>query len=142
MIIWQLFYYNKDFEKNMNSALTQVSEFLDVAAKKISSAGKRSFRDFSKKGGPLMFQALPLETVKMKSSGTLITSLLNGLLMVAAGMAILFLIVGGIRYIRSWGDAEQLRKAKRMIYFVVLGFAVILASYAAVVTLNKIVQGT
>jgi hypothetical protein len=126
----------------MNSALIQVSEFFGVVKKKINCAGERGFSVFCKKGGPLMFQGLPLETVKMKSSSALISSLLDGLLAVAAGMAILFLIVGGIRYVRSWGDAEQLTKAKRSVYFVVLGLVVILVSYAVVVTLDKIIKGT
>lgn len=116
----------KFLEKNMNSALKRALRRL--------SAFKKNIR-------PEMFAALPLETVKMKSSGALITSLLDGLLAVSIGMAILFLIVGGIRYVRSWGDTEQLTKAKRSIYFVVLGLIVILVSYAAVVTFNKVIKG-
>lgn len=117
----------KNLVKNMNLTLKRSAN---------------SFNVFKKNIRPEMFAALPLETVKMKSSGALISSLLDGLLALSAGMAILFLIVGGIKYVRSLGDAEQLRKAKRSIYLVVLGLAVILVSYAAVVTLNKIVQGT
>lgn len=88
-----------------------------------------------------MFAALPLETVKMKSSGALIDSLLNSLLLVAGGLALLFLIAGGVRYLRSWGEPDQLTRAKRTIYFVVLGLTVILIAYSIVSTLDKIING-
>ncbi|MBU4141563.1 hypothetical protein KKE99_01665 [Patescibacteria group bacterium] len=85
--------------------------------------------------------ALPLETVTMKPMSELINSLLDSLLALAAGLAILFLIIGGIRYIRSWGDSEQTEKAKKMISYVVLGLVIILISYSVIITLDKIING-
>lgn len=88
-----------------------------------------------------LFAALPLETVTMKPMSELINSLLNSLLALAAGLAILFLIIGGIRYIRSWGDTEQMEKAKKMVSYVVLGLVIILISYSVIITLDKIING-
>lgn len=88
-----------------------------------------------------MFAALPLEPVKMKSSGVLIGSLINTLLTIAAGLVVLFIILGGIRYIRSWGEVEDMQAAKKILLYAVLGLIVILVSYSAVVTLDKIING-
>ncbi|MBU4580720.1 VCBS repeat-containing protein [Patescibacteria group bacterium] len=84
---------------------------------------------------------LPLKPVKVKLMAVIISGLINGLLALAAGLAILFLIIGGIRYIRSWGDSEQTEKAKKMISYVVLGLVIILISYSVIITLDKIING-
>lgn len=85
--------------------------------------------------------ALPLAPVTMKPMASLISSLLNTILAFAAGMGILFLIIGGIRYIRSWGDSDQMEKAKNTILYVVIGLVVILVSYSVIATLDTIING-
>jgi len=81
-----------------------------------------------------------LATVKMKPMASLISSLLDSLLATAAGFALLFLIIGGIRYIRSWGDSEQMEKAKNMINYAVIGLVIVLISYSIVVTINMMIN--
>lgn len=88
-----------------------------------------------------MFAALPLAPAKMKSSGALISSLINTLLAITAGLVVLFLIIGGIKYIRSWGEAENMQAAKKTLLYAVLGLIVILVSYSAVATLDYIING-
>lgn len=88
-----------------------------------------------------LFAALPLEPVTMKPMASLISSLLNTILAIVAGLGILFLIIGGIRYIRSWGDSDQMEKAKNMITYVVIGLVVILVSYSVIATLDTIING-
>lgn len=85
--------------------------------------------------------ALPLEPVKIKPMTTIIGGINNGLLALAAGLAILFLIIGGISYLRSLGDSEQLEKAKNTISYAILGLVIILISYSVVVTLDMIING-
>lgn len=84
---------------------------------------------------------LPLRTVTMKPMANLISSLINALLAIAAGLVVLFLIIGGIKYIRSWGEAEDMEMAKKILFYAVLGLIVILVSYSAVVTLDYIING-
>lgn len=88
-----------------------------------------------------MLAALPLEPVKMKSSGALIGSLTNALLYLAAGLVVLVIIMGGVRYIRSWGEAEDMEEAKKTLFYAVFGLIVILVSYSVIVTLDKIING-
>jgi len=88
-----------------------------------------------------LFAALPLEPLKMQPLSVIISGFINWILAAVAGLAILFLIIAGIKYIRSWGDSESLEKAKKMITYVVLGLVIILVSYSAIVTLDKIING-
>lgn len=50
----------------------------------------------------------------------------------SAALAVLFIIIGGIRYIVSAGNAEAADSAKRMILYAILGLVVILFSYVIV----------
>lgn len=104
-------------------------EFLEKSIKKINKTVR-----------PELFAVLPLKPVTMKPMAELINSLLDSLLALAAGLAILFLIIGGIKYIRSWGDSEQMEKAKKMISYVIIGLVIILISYSTVITLDKVIN--
>lgn len=68
-------------------------------------------------------------------------SITNWLLSVTVGIAILFLIIGGIYYITAAGDNKQIEEAKKIINYTVIGLIVILISYSLVTTLNKIIFG-
>ena len=50
------------------------------------------------------------------------------LLAVGLGLAVLFLILGGIQYMISQGDDEKATKAKKMIINALIGIAIILAA--------------
>ncbi len=51
--------------------------------------------------------------------------ILNGLLIVAALAAVVFIIIGGIQYIFSAGDDDKATEAKNTILFAVIGLIVI-----------------
>ncbi|MCG2693690.1 hypothetical protein L6259_00150 [Candidatus Parcubacteria bacterium] len=90
---------------------------------------------------PAMFAAvLPLESVTVKPMAEIIAGLIGWLLAIVAGLAILFLIIGGIRYTRSWGDSDEMEKAKKMVIYVVLGLVMILVSYSIVITLDDVIN--
>lgn len=117
-------------------------EFLGKNADSVRVQASKCFKFFKKNARLELFAVTgPLETVKIKPSGELIASLNNGLLALAAGLALAFLIIGGIKYLRSYGEEEALTKAKRTIYYVVLGLVIILISYSVVITLDKIAKG-
>jgi hypothetical protein len=61
----------------------------------------------------------------------------NVLLPVAGAIAVIFLIIGGIRYILSAGSSDQIEKAKHTIIYSVVGIIVIIFSYVIVAVLQK-----
>lgn len=58
--------------------------------------------------------------------------IVNTLLYVLGAIAVLMIIVGGIMYTISGGDAASVKKAKDMILYSVVGVVVALLSYAIV----------
>lgn len=56
---------------------------------------------------------------------TAVINLLNGLLVLAALAAVVYLIVAGFRYITSQGNDDQTTDAKNTILYAVLGLIVI-----------------
>lgn len=71
----------------------------------------------------------------------LVSSITNWILGIAAGLVILFLIIGGIYYISSAGDDKQIEEAKKIIKYAVIGLIIILISYSLVLALNNIIFG-
>ena len=74
------------------------------------------------------------------SSGTLIdsiTSIVNALLTLAAIIAVVFVIIGGVRYITAQGDEDAVALAKNTIIYAAIGIIVIALS---AVIINFIIQ--
>lgn len=69
----------------------------------------------------------------------LTTKITNWFLSVTAGVAVLFLIVGGIYYITSLGDDHRMEEAKKIITYTVYGLILVLISYSVVLTINNII---
>lgn len=87
------------------------------------------------------FSCTACNLLKVKPLAIIISGLIKWLLTLAASLAILFLIIGGIRYINLRGDFEQIEKAKNIITFVVIGLVIILIAYSVIVALDKIIKG-
>ena len=62
----------------------------------------------------------------------LILRIVNFLLGVAAVVAILFIVIGGFRYIMSAGNEEQAQKGKKTLINAVIGLVIVILSYAIV----------
>ena len=65
------------------------------------------------------------------SSGTLIsaiTKIVNALLTLAAVVAAIFVIIGGVRYITAQGDEDAIEAAKNTVIYAVIGVVVIALS--------------
>jgi hypothetical protein len=65
------------------------------------------------------------------SSGTLIgaiTNIVNALLTLAAVVAAVFVIIGGVRYITAQGDEDAVAAAKNTVIYAVIGVIVIALS--------------
>lgn len=64
-------------------------------------------------------------------------SVINALLLFAGAVAVLFLIIGGFRYVVSTGNAEQVEGAKKTILYAILGLIII---FIAVVLVQLVQQ--
>lgn len=83
----------------------------------------------------------PLEPVTIKPMSEIITGLIDWLLALIAGLAILFLIIGGIMYIVSSEDKQRMQMAKNIMKYSVIGLVIVLISYSVIFTLDKIING-
>ena len=61
-----------------------------------------------------------------------ITNIVNILLFLAGAIAVIVIIIGGIRYVMSSGDAGQVQAAKNTILYAVVGLVVVIMAYAIV----------
>lgn len=61
-----------------------------------------------------------------------IDTVTNILLFAAGALAVIMLIYGGIRYITSHGDKDQIKAAKETITYSIAGLVIAIAAYAVV----------
>ena len=66
------------------------------------------------------------------SPGALFTDIINVLLVWGAAIAVLFIIIGGFRYIVSMGNPEGAEKARNTVLYAILGLILIFLSYLVV----------
>lgn len=71
-----------------------------------------------------------------------VTGFANIMAGAAATVAIIYIIIGGIEYITSAGNQEKAQKAKGTLTWAVIGFILIIASYAIVTYFVKFIQGS
>ena len=62
----------------------------------------------------------------------IITTITNVLLFVAGGLAVIMIIIGGLRYVTSAGNASSVTAAKNTILYAIVGLVVAFLAYAAV----------
>jgi len=63
---------------------------------------------------------------------TFIKSIVNILLFVIGAISVIIIIIGGIRYVTSAGDSNQISGAKNTILYAVVGVVIALMAYAIV----------
>lgn len=56
----------------------------------------------------------------------------NALIFLVGALAVIFLIIGGLRYVISQGDAAQVKQAKDTILYGIIGVVVAILAYAIV----------
>ena len=62
----------------------------------------------------------------------IMTNIINTILIVLGMIAVIMIIVGGIRYTTSNGDSSQIQSAKNTIMYAVIGLVVAILSFAIV----------
>lgn len=65
-------------------------------------------------------------------TGGILKNVINALLLIAGVIAVIMVIVGGIRYITSDGDSNKANQAKNTILYAVIGIVVAVMSYSIV----------
>ena len=68
----------------------------------------------------------------------LVDNVLDWVLGIAASVALLMLIAGGIMYTTAAGSEEKLKSAKKTILYAILGVVVVILSYSMIVVLHGI----
>lgn len=61
-----------------------------------------------------------------------VVNILNGIIAVSGLVAVIFVIVGGVQYMTSAGDAGKLKKAKDTIIYAVIGLIICVLAFAIV----------
>jgi len=69
---------------------------------------------------------------KSDKFGVFIENIINILLFLIGAIAVIMIIVGGIRYTTSGGDANQAKSAKDTILYAIIGLVVAMMAYAIV----------
>ena len=69
---------------------------------------------------------------------TITERILDFLLGIAGGIALLFLVGSGILYVASNGNPDAQNKAKRMLIYAIAGLLVIILSYSLIVVVNNL----
>jgi hypothetical protein len=64
--------------------------------------------------------------------GKLVTKIVNVLLIVLGVIAVIMIIIGGIRYTTSNGDSSQIKSAKDTVLYAVVGLVIAIMAYAIV----------
>lgn len=65
-------------------------------------------------------------------TGGVFSEITNVLLFVIGAIAVIMIVIGGLRYVISGGDAKQVDAAKNTILYAIVGIIVALLAYAAV----------
>lgn len=71
----------------------------------------------------------------------LIGFFINGLLGLVGVISILFIIIGGFRYITSGGNEEAAESGKKILTNAIIGLVVVILSYVIVVVVVNALQG-
>lgn len=82
----------------------------------------------------------PITTSGTTISGIIVT-LVTQLLIVAGALAVLFLIIGGVRYVVSAGNEQQVETAKKTIFNAIIGIVVIILAIVILNTVTKLIKG-
>lgn len=112
--------------KNLTALLVAGSLFVAVKAK-AAGVANTFFDSLS-----TVFDSTPGTPAGSRKISELITSVIEIALFVSALVALVFLIVGGFRYILAHGNEEQAESAKKTVQSALLGLVIIILSFAIV----------
>jgi len=71
-----------------------------------------------------------------------VTNIINLLLMLTAGVAIIYLIIGGYKYITAFGNPEGIQQAKNTVLWAILGLILALLAVAIVNYIGTVIESS
>lgn len=74
----------------------------------------------------------PVKSAGVKSDDDTVNSIVNIAFSIAGGLALLFVAIGGFRYVISQGDPNATSQAKNTILYALIGLVVTILAYAIV----------
>jgi hypothetical protein len=81
-----------------------------------------------------------LQDAPVETKINMIVSFATNLILYASGgVAVFFLVLGGIRYITSLGNPERMDGAKKTIKYAVIGLLAVILAYAAVTNIIDLI---
>lgn len=69
---------------------------------------------------------------RLTGEGGIFTTIVNVLLFIVGAIAVIMLIIGGIRYVVSGGDSGNVTAAKNTILYAIVGIVIAVLAYAIV----------
>jgi|SRR3989344_7916718 len=75
-----------------------------------------------------------------QSLGQLVNDILKLALLVIGMITVLFVVIGGYKYLTAGGDEEKVKSAKGMITHAILGMVIVIFAYALVIIVANIVR--
>lgn len=72
------------------------------------------------------------QPIDLFGSGGTFTTITNVLLFIVGAIAVIMIVVGGMRYVLSGGDSKKVTDAKNTILYAIIGIVVAILSYAVV----------
>lgn len=77
------------------------------------------------------------DKIDLKGKDSLVTQVVNMLLWAVGIVAVVMIIVGGLKYMTAGGDSNKITSAKNTILYAVIGLVVAIFSYAIVAFVNS-----
>lgn len=76
---------------------------------------------------------VPVDNIpKVVVTSATIGSILSAVFILVGGLAVLFLLIGAVRYVTSGGDQSMVQQAKNTIMYAAIGIVVSLSAFAIV----------
>lgn len=113
--------------KKIVIATSSLATALFIAASNASSA----LAVMSVQGGANSAKGSDQTTDLFGTAGTFST-ITNVLLFIIGAIAVIMIVIGGLRYVISGGDSSQITAAKNTILYAIVGIIVAILAYAAV----------
>lgn len=117
--------------------LLPLAAFAQLPTPPLAGDGPRTVYECQKYGGIPIPSAFCGGLFSLGPAGKLtftgfVTSIIDILLWIVGILAVLFVIIGGIRYILSSGNEEAAEAAKKMIIHAVLGVVIVILSFVMI----------
>lgn len=69
---------------------------------------------------------------KLFGADSLFTKIINTIIFVVGSVAVIMIVIGGLKYVLSAGDSSAVSSAKNTILYAVIGIAIAVSAYAIV----------